>query len=188
VYIILTLATVALQVILIMEASSVPAALLDLASSVPAALLDLVKQDLANIPNPVATQTIYFYESQILPAASSQEITQLRIPVPRLGDCIQQFVLNIDGMLDSKIITSANLLTYPNYHQSSTKKITQLAIGNSNSTSIRLTSSWEHSLINADMLELEVNLLLAGITRSIKIRCAGVFIYLSTEQRRAKFI
>lgn len=168
-----------------MEASSVPA-LLDLASSVPA-LLDLVKQDLANIPNPVATQTIYFYETQILPAASSQEIIQLRIPVPRLGDCIQQFVLNIDGVLDSKIITGANLLTYPNYHQSSTKKITTLTISNSNG-GIRLTSSWEHSLINADMLELEVNLLLAGITRSTKIKCAGVFIYLSTEQRRAKFI
>jgi hypothetical protein len=150
------------------------------------AILELVRQEfLDNIHNPVTTLelSIPIHPANLKPNSSGL----ISIPIPRYGDIIQQFVMNITAGLENISINKAMIITRPNYGKGpeSLVKHTSLHIASLKSGSTVLTSEWEHNLVNPDMLELVIQI--SPELQISKINLTGCFIYLGIQQRRALF-
>lgn len=150
------------------------------------AILKLVQQEyLDNMWNPVTTWDI---DISIHPASLKQNKDGLiSIPIPRYGDLIQNFILDISS--SNTEIINAWIVTRPNYGQGpeSLVRQTPLTIARTQGTGIiSLTSTWEHNLVNPDMLELVIQLS-PGIQLPSSLKLTGCFIFLGTDQRRFLF-
>lgn len=146
------------------------------------ALLKLVQQEyLENMWKPITTWDINI---SIHPAKTNPNSDGLiSIPIPRYGDLIQQFILENIGAG----IINAWVVTRPNYGQGPESQVrkTPLNIAGLADGKISLTSAWEHNLVNADMLELVIQL--SPGVQLAKAKLTGCFIFLGTEQRGALF-
>ena len=86
-------------------------------------------------------------------------------------------------------IIKAWIVTRPNYGQGPESRVrrTPLNIAGLADGKISLISAWEHNLVNADMLELVIQIYNLPGAQLSKAKLTGCFIFLGTQQRRVLF-